>query len=89
MRGRQQQLPDVYQYRACVPPDPPPEVDGGARGRFALVANPVQFAETPPRLRRGPEMGEHTDEVLRKLGLTMEELATSFEKSLTSPRQAR
>lgn len=22
MRGRKQQLPDAYQYRACVPPDP-------------------------------------------------------------------
>jgi hypothetical protein len=22
MRGRQQQLPDAQEYRACVPPDP-------------------------------------------------------------------
>jgi len=50
------------------------EVDGGARGRFALVANPVQFDETAPALRRGPEMGEHTDEVLRELGSTTDEL---------------
>jgi crotonobetainyl-CoA:carnitine CoA-transferase CaiB-like acyl-CoA transferase len=50
------------------------EVDGGSRGRFALVANPVQFSETQPPLRRGPEMGEHTDQVLRELGLTQEEL---------------
>ena len=50
------------------------EVDGEKRGRFALVANPVQFGETPPRLRRGPEMGEHTDEVLLELGLTTDEL---------------
>jgi crotonobetainyl-CoA:carnitine CoA-transferase CaiB-like acyl-CoA transferase len=50
------------------------EVDGGARGRFPLVTNPVQFGETAPVLRRGPEMGEHTDEVLAELGLTTEEL---------------
>jgi crotonobetainyl-CoA:carnitine CoA-transferase CaiB-like acyl-CoA transferase len=50
------------------------EVDGGARGRFALVANPVQFGETPPTLRRGPEMGEHTDEVLQELGVSIDEL---------------
>jgi crotonobetainyl-CoA:carnitine CoA-transferase CaiB-like acyl-CoA transferase len=50
------------------------EVDGGRRGRFSLVANPVQFGETQPALRRGPEMGEHTDEVLRELGLRNDEL---------------
>jgi crotonobetainyl-CoA:carnitine CoA-transferase CaiB-like acyl-CoA transferase len=50
------------------------EVDGSGRGRFTLVANPVQFGETPPTLRRGPEMGEHTDEVLHELGLTDDEL---------------
>ena len=50
------------------------EVDGGQRGRFALVANPVQFDETQPGLRRGPEMGEHTDEVLLELGFTHDEL---------------
>ncbi|MGH7858985.1 MAG: CaiB/BaiF CoA transferase family protein [Candidatus Binatia bacterium] len=50
------------------------EVDGGARGRFALVASPVQFGETSPPLRRGPEMGEHTDEVLLELGVPTEEL---------------
>jgi crotonobetainyl-CoA:carnitine CoA-transferase CaiB-like acyl-CoA transferase len=50
------------------------EVDGGSRGRFALVANPVQFGGVQSPLRRGPEMGEHTDEVLRELGLTQDEL---------------
>jgi crotonobetainyl-CoA:carnitine CoA-transferase CaiB-like acyl-CoA transferase len=51
------------------------EVDGGARGRFALVRSPVQFDGQRAELRRGPEMGEHTDEVLmEKLGLTIEEL---------------
>jgi crotonobetainyl-CoA:carnitine CoA-transferase CaiB-like acyl-CoA transferase len=53
------------------------EVDGGKRGRFNLVTNPVQFDETPPVLSRGPEWGEHTDEVLQsELGLEMEELLT-------------
>jgi len=50
------------------------EVDGGRRGRFSLVANPVQFGANQPAPSRGPEMGEHTDEVLRELGLTDEEL---------------
>ena len=50
------------------------EVDGGSRGHFTLVANPVQFGEALPGLRRGPEMGEHTDEVLLEMGLSQDEL---------------
>ncbi|MFI9834690.1 CaiB/BaiF CoA transferase family protein [Streptomyces sp. NPDC051913] len=39
-----------------------------------LVANPVQFDETPAGLTRAPQFAEHTDEVLRSLGLSDEEL---------------
>jgi len=39
-----------------------------------LVTNPVQFDETPPSLTRAPQFAEHTDEVLRELGLSDEEL---------------
>jgi crotonobetainyl-CoA:carnitine CoA-transferase CaiB-like acyl-CoA transferase len=39
-----------------------------------LVASPVQFDETPPRLTRAPQFAEHTDEVLAELGLSDEEL---------------
>ena len=42
--------------------------------RRELVTNPVQFDETPADLRRGPLFAEHTDEVLRELGLTDEQL---------------
>jgi crotonobetainyl-CoA:carnitine CoA-transferase CaiB-like acyl-CoA transferase len=39
-----------------------------------LVANPVQFDETPAELTRAPQFAEHTDEVLLTLGLTDDEL---------------
>ncbi|WP_433710349.1 CaiB/BaiF CoA transferase family protein [Nocardia sp. CA-084685] len=39
-----------------------------------LVANPVQFDETPVTLTRAPQFAEHTDEILLELGLTEEEL---------------
>lgn len=39
-----------------------------------LVANPVQFDETPPVIRRAPQFAEHTDEILRELGKTEEEI---------------
>jgi crotonobetainyl-CoA:carnitine CoA-transferase CaiB-like acyl-CoA transferase len=42
---------------------------------FELIANPVQFDETPPSLVRAPELGEHTEEVFLALGLTWDDLA--------------
>ena len=39
-----------------------------------LVANPVQFDEAPAATRRAPQVAEHTDEILRELGKTDEEL---------------
>jgi len=40
-----------------------------AGGRpFQLVTNPVQFDEQPNQLSRVPQLGEHTDEVLRAAG---------------------
>ncbi|MCW2545720.1 MAG: CoA transferase [Mycobacterium sp.] len=36
---------------------------------YSLVANPVQFDETPPDLVRAPGHGEHTDEILEGIGL--------------------
>jgi crotonobetainyl-CoA:carnitine CoA-transferase CaiB-like acyl-CoA transferase len=39
-----------------------------------LVANPVQFDEAPVVSRRAPQFAEHTDEILRELGKTDDEL---------------
>ena len=36
---------------------------------YSLVANPVQFDETPPELVRAPDQWQHTDEVLAELGI--------------------
>lgn len=58
-------------YLPTVPAD-----DGTA---VALVANPVQFDETPAQLRRAPEHGQHTEELLLELGVSWEEIATHKE----------
>lgn len=50
---------------------PVTDADGNPR---RLVANPVQFDETPPTIRRGPQFAEHTDDILRELGRTEDEL---------------
>jgi crotonobetainyl-CoA:carnitine CoA-transferase CaiB-like acyl-CoA transferase len=47
------------------------DADGVTR---ELVANPVQFDERPATLTRGPLFAEHTDEILRELGLSDDEL---------------
>jgi crotonobetainyl-CoA:carnitine CoA-transferase CaiB-like acyl-CoA transferase len=39
-----------------------------------LVANPVQFDETPPTLTRAPLFAEHTDDILRELGKSEDEI---------------
>lgn len=39
-----------------------------------LVANPVQFDETPVSITRAPQFAEHTDDVLRELGFSDDEL---------------
>jgi crotonobetainyl-CoA:carnitine CoA-transferase CaiB-like acyl-CoA transferase len=42
--------------------------------RRELITNPVQFDETPATLTRAPLFAEHTDEVLREVGISDEKL---------------
>ena len=55
------------------------EVDRGDGHPYKLVANPVQFDETPVPLSASPEMGQHTEEVLLELGLSWDEVSACKE----------
>jgi crotonobetainyl-CoA:carnitine CoA-transferase CaiB-like acyl-CoA transferase len=57
-----------------------PEIDTGDGQSLRVVANPVQFDEVPPALRRAPEHGEHTEQVLLEMGTTWEEIAAYKER---------
>ena len=47
------------------------DADGRQR---ELVANPVQFNEEPATLTRAPQFAEHTDDILRELGRSDDEI---------------
>jgi crotonobetainyl-CoA:carnitine CoA-transferase CaiB-like acyl-CoA transferase len=50
---------------------PVTDLEGNVR---KLVANPVQFDETAPTITRAPQFAEHTDDILRDLGKSDEEI---------------
>jgi crotonobetainyl-CoA:carnitine CoA-transferase CaiB-like acyl-CoA transferase len=52
-----------------------PELKNEAGETFRLVANPVQFDETPTELTRAPNHGEHTEELLLELGDDWDQIA--------------
>jgi crotonobetainyl-CoA:carnitine CoA-transferase CaiB-like acyl-CoA transferase len=58
-----------------------PQVDLGEGHSLGLVANPVQFDEAPSELRRAPEHGQHTEEVLLEMGVSWEEIAAYKESA--------
>jgi crotonobetainyl-CoA:carnitine CoA-transferase CaiB-like acyl-CoA transferase len=50
-----------------------PVVDAEGNDR-RLVASPVHFDETTPPVTRGPQFAEHTDDILRELGKSDDEI---------------
>jgi crotonobetainyl-CoA:carnitine CoA-transferase CaiB-like acyl-CoA transferase len=70
----------THQSPADLHDDPQVQANGylplvhGSRHDYRLVANPVQFDERPPALRRAPEHGEHTDEICLEAGLDWEQI---------------
>ncbi|MGO9852953.1 MAG: formyl-CoA transferase [Steroidobacteraceae bacterium] len=51
------------------------EVDHPKRGKYLSVGNPVKLSDSPTEVKRSPLLGEHTEEVLKELGLSGTEIA--------------
>ena len=52
------------------------EVDHPTRGKYLTVGNPVKLSDSIADVRRSPLLGEHTDEILRKvLGYSAKEVS--------------
>jgi len=50
------------------------EVDHPTRGRYLTVGNPIKLSDSPTEVKRSPLLGEHTDEVMKELGYTREQI---------------
>ena len=50
------------------------EVDHPKRGKYLSVGNPIKLSDSPTEVKRSPLLGEHTEEVLKELGLGAAEI---------------
>jgi len=44
------------------------EFDHPTRVKCLSVGNPIKLSDSPSEVRRSPQLGEHTDEILREAG---------------------
>ena len=44
------------------------------RGNYLTVGSPIKFSDFTPKITGAPLLGEHTDEVLRNLGYSTEDI---------------
>ncbi|HEX7889777.1 MAG TPA: formyl-CoA transferase [Ramlibacter sp.] len=51
------------------------EVDHPKRGKYLSVGNPIKLSDSPTEVTRSPLLGEHTDEVLKQLGYSKDQIA--------------
>jgi formyl-CoA transferase len=65
------------------------EVDHPGRGKYLTVGNPIKLSDSPADVRRSPLLGEHTEEILRKvLGYSEKQVAEiKVSGAITAPEK--
>ena len=44
------------------------------RGKYLTVGSPIKFSDFTPKITGAPLLGEHTDQVLKQLGYSGEQI---------------
>ncbi|MDQ7970887.1 MAG: formyl-CoA transferase [Oxalicibacterium faecigallinarum] len=52
------------------------EVDHKERGKYLTVGSPIKFSELKPEITASPLLGEHTEEVLQRLGYSEAQISS-------------
>ena len=58
------------------------EVDHPKRGKYLTVGNPIKLSDSPAEVCRSPLLGEHTEDVLRMLGLHDDEIRAARQQGV-------
>ena len=68
--------PEAFEHPQVVAREMVVAVDHPTLGSIRALGSPIKLSATPPQVRRpAPRLGEHTEEVLRALGVTDPELS--------------